>query len=286
MISRRVPLLALFMAVFLTATLAVPASAQPQTMTLHPERVPARTQMAVLNEGGSMQVTGNAHEPRAALSTAKVYLAYWVLKHGDGQAHAHDLRVAITHSDNAATERLERAYPQAIPSVIRDFNLRGTTHHGHWGTVRTTPVDLVNFISAVRYDPDAAALMDAMRNVAPTVGSFRQDFATHAIPGVEGTKFGWFGAQHAGVSFGNGWVAASNTFGSARDSIDDVSGSVTVSSYRVPDRGPMTTGMLIDATRCADPTGSSRALPRDIVVPTPLRQPARDAVNAVRAVCH
>lgn len=207
-------------AVLAAATLSpAVASAAP---ILHD--VPGRTQVTVRHVSGVTVSTPNAHETRPALSLAKLYLGYWVLKYG-AEPDKWQVEEMIRVSHDGIASNLDAKYPQAIDSVARDFGLGATHRNGYWGNSGTSTENLARFVEAIHGDPAAAPLFNGMRNAAPIAADgYRQDFGTATLPGMEGTKFGWADNRniHASVSIGNGFTVAANTYGNAGDHTADV----------------------------------------------------------------
>ena len=246
---------------------------------------PERTQIAVHFDGGHTVATANAGEQRPILSLSKLHLGYWVLHHGS-QADKDRVQHMIAFSDDTIASELDDRYPQAIPEVIRDFGLHQTTYSGYWGSSHTSAHDAARFISEIRHDPVARPVIDGMRYAAPVAADgYRQDFGTAVLPGAQGTKFGWSNNRdiHATVTFGPGWVAAANTYGSAADHTADVRAAAGVLGSSVPGApaapsvpgssgGTVTSGELLDRASCIDPLGSSQHLPQDIPVPGEVAQ--------------
>lgn len=192
--------------------------------------VPARTQIAVQQSGGGTVATANAHESRPALSLSKLYLGYWVLYHGNPADKA-QVEGMIRSSNDGVASALEARYPQAIPAIISDFGLSGTSYSGFWGTSSTSAADVARFISEIRPDPVAEPLLRGMQNASPIAADgYPQDFGTATVAGAQGTKFGWSDARdvHATVTFGEGWVMAASTYGPAETLTADVQDAVLV----------------------------------------------------------
>ena len=157
-----------------------------QALTFEPGKVPPRTQMTVRYADGNSVSTGNSHESRPALSLAKLYLGMWVLKYGalEDKARVENM---IRFSEDGTASDLERKYPQAIPSIIGEYQLGETHHNGYWGNTMTSTEDLTRFIRAISGDPAAAPLMKGMATVAPVASDgYRQDFGTARISGIIG----------------------------------------------------------------------------------------------------
>lgn len=188
-----------------------------------------RTIITIVEDDGGTATTEGSDEPIAALSQAKLFLAYWVLHH---EPDVTDLVVdMIENSDDSIADQLDAEYPTAIDDVIEAFGLDETAYSGYWGEVTTTTNDLAKFLHLIRDDEASKPLMDAMANVAPIAADgYRQSYGTALLPGVVGTKFGWSDdlAAHSSASFANGYVIVAYTLGSADDLSDDVLGSVEI----------------------------------------------------------
>lgn len=227
------------LALTLTATLGVAPAAQ--ALTFDPGKVPPRTQMTVRYADGHVASTGNSHESRPALSLVKLYLGMWVLKYGAPEDKAR-VENMVRFSEDATAGDLERRYPQAIPGIIGEYQLGETHHNGYWGNTTTSTEDLSRFLGAISTDPVAAPIMKGMATAAPVAADgYRQDFGTARIPGVMGTKFGWSDDRqvHASASFGPGYTAAANTYGSPADLTADVLGAVEVAAPPAPGVPPL-----------------------------------------------
>ncbi|WBT08060.1 hypothetical protein PAB09_09120 [Corynebacterium sp. SCR221107] len=188
-----------------------------------------RTIITIVEDDGGTATTEGSDEPIAALSQAKLFLAYWVLHHEPDDT---DLVVdMIENSDDSIADQLDAEYPTAIDDVIEAFGLDETAYSGYWGEVTTTTNDLAKFLHLIRDDEASKPLMYAMANVAPIAADgYRQSYGTALLPGVVGTKFGWSDdlAAHSSASFANGYVIVAYTLGSADDLSEDVLGSVEI----------------------------------------------------------
>lgn len=190
--------------------------------------MPARTQISVRDADGKVVHTANSAESRPALSLSKLFLGYWVLENGapGDKVLVEDM---IRVSNDATASQLERAYPQAIPEIIEDFDLDHTFHNGYWGLTSTSTDDVTLFLSEIYGDPTAAPLFLGMKNAAPVASDgYPQNFGTANIDDVRGTKFGWSDDRgvHASVSYGSGSFVAAITYGSAQTHTADVLAAV------------------------------------------------------------
>lgn len=261
-------ILAIAAALAVSVGLAVAPAASAQDLGA----VPGRTQVAIQYTDGTRAGTANAHESRPALSLSKLYLGYWVLKYGAPEDKAQVFEMIRVSHDGIASN-LDARYPQAIPAIIRDYQLGDTRYNGGWGRSNTSVADVAGFVSAIRNDPAAAPLLAGMYQSAPVAADgYPQNYGTATLPGAQGTKFGWSDNHdvNATVSIGDNWVIAANTFGSAQTLTLDVqtAGPAGAGTFV---GGQYTSGHLIDALTCQDPIGSSRQLtagiPRDVPLP-------------------
>lgn len=200
----------------LALVVAVGLAPAAEAMDVKPGAAGGRTAVAVYHPNGSWTGSPDAHQARPALSLSKLYLGYWVLRHGhpgDKAQVEHMIRVS---SDGVAAQ-LDRKYPHAIDAVARDFGLQNTARRGRWGNTATSAYDVAKFVSMIRNDPVAFPIIQGMRTAAPFAqDGFPQDYGTSRLPGAEGTKFGWSddrSSYTATVSFGPGWTAAAMTVG-------------------------------------------------------------------------
>ncbi|MCK7676108.1 class A beta-lactamase-related serine hydrolase [Corynebacterium pygosceleis] len=270
-------LLASLLAVAGTALAAPTAGA----LTLNPWTVPDRTEISVRNIDGTVfSVRGD--RPGPALSLAKLYLAYGVLAAGDPAD-----RDAVTHmirtSDDLTASRLSAKHPTAIADTVNRFGLHRTHAGPDWGSGVTTTDDVVRFLTAVRDDPTAAPIIDAMATAAPVAADgYHQNYGTATLPGSRATKFGWSddGTINATATYGNGWTAAARTYGPPDQLTRDVHTAV-VDSPAPQAPGPagpppgsgswaVTGAQLKHQVRCADPLNLRHGIPDTVLIPTML----------------
>ncbi|AKK11335.1 serine hydrolase [Corynebacterium uterequi] len=218
----------------LPISLAVPVlgvnayNAETAQVRINPD-TPERTSLAVV-VGDAVYGTDNMHEPRTALSVVKVYLGYWVLKNGEAEDLAL-VKPMIQISDNNATTRLDQKYPQAMREAIAELGLKDTRYFGKWGAMVTSAYDMATALAAIRQDPEAAVLLELMREAPDTTPSgFDQTSGTDSLPGAIGSKHGWMYSTPTtnSMTYGEGWVAAAMTQGSSETLTDDVHANITV----------------------------------------------------------
>ncbi|MBD8507575.1 hypothetical protein HT102_13895 [Hoyosella sp. G463] len=192
--------------------------------------VPSRTALVIACSDGAVAATGNATASRAALSTAKLYLAEHVLSRA-GLAEEDRALVGrmIARSDDHAADILDGRHPSAIDSVADRYGLQETVRIDRWGTSRTSAADLVAFLQRARETRagrEVLALMATTELIA--ADGERQDWGVARIPGMEGVKLGWsdWGEPTvASVGFGDGFIVAGSTIGSREQHTADIAGA-------------------------------------------------------------
>ncbi|MGV9838708.1 serine hydrolase [Nocardia niigatensis] len=206
------------------------AGAQPgiDPGMLQPVHIPPRTALAVRTlVPGAGWGTDNETEERGALSIAKLFMADYALRHGDGSAEDRDLgERMIRKSDDAAANRIAAKYPYAIDSIAKEYNLPATHGAGGWEMSTTSVADVADFLAAkLRDEPDSPILAWMEQPSDKAADGTRQDWGTARLPQVYGTKWGWadVGAPEvASVSFGPGFTVAAHTYGTAEQQTEDV----------------------------------------------------------------
>lgn len=205
-----------------------PAVAQPLPPPGAPaESVPARSAVSVRGPNGMRWGTPNEFETRSALSMAKLYLADYALRHGDGspadRMHAERM---IRLSDDAAADAVSAKYPQAIGAVAAEYGLAQTGAGAGWNTATTSTADLADFLAAKQATDPTSPILGWMASAPPTAADgTQQNWGTARLPGVQGSKWGWSDlppAEVASASFGPGFTVAAHTRGSAQDQTADV----------------------------------------------------------------
>ncbi|MEV0355175.1 hypothetical protein AB0H71_03840 [Nocardia sp. NPDC050697] len=187
------------------------------------DSVPARTAFSLRTPLGGWG-TGNEDQPRTALSLAKLYLADYAVRHGDGADLAAAER-AIRYSDDAAADTLGARYPQAIGAIAAEYGLARTAG-GYWGTASTSTADVATFLLAKETTDPGSPLLLWMATAAPTAADgTAQNWGTADVPGVIGTKWAWSDtgtAEVASASFGPGFVVVAHTTGGTGEHTADV----------------------------------------------------------------
>lgn len=179
--------------------------------------VPSRTSFAAIKPWGIVQ-TPNANESRPGLSIVKLYLADYVLRHGDHSERERELseRMIRLSDDNAATI-LDKKYPDGINAVAREYGLGNTWRGSRWGLSYTSALDTARYLDKVSKSRPDSLILRWMRTAAPEAADgTRQNWGTSHLPGVTGSKWGWsdYGDQTvASASIGSNYTAAAFTFG-------------------------------------------------------------------------
>ncbi|APT83795.1 hypothetical protein [Corynebacterium aquilae] len=269
-----------------TAVACMSAATPAHALTLPPAPVAPRTQITIINNDGSVSATPNSDAPGPALSLAKLYLGYWVLAHGE-LGDKGKVVPMIRYSDDAIAADLDHRYPQAIGEIMRDFGLVHSHPGSGWGFATTSTSDVARFLNAVRTDPVAAPMIQAMATAAPVAADgYHQNYGTSRIPGVWATKYGWSdnGDTNATASIGPDYVIVARTYGPANQLTSDLGGLISVLPAPAPaapqasqtltmpwffGTTPAVTGETIhQRTECADPLGLRMLLPAQALVPT------------------
>ncbi|MBH0775412.1 hypothetical protein IT779_03810 [Nocardia sp. NEAU-351] len=210
---------------------AAPATADPGPPNRPPDAVPPRTALSVRTPLGLDWGTPNQYETRSALSTAKLYIVDYALRHGDDSAG--DLELAermIRYSDDAAASALSAKYPAAIDAVAAEYALAQTrSGPGDWSTAVTSTADLATFLAVKQSTDPTSPILEWMATAAPTAADgTAQNWGTARLPGVVGTKWGWSDLppwEVASVSFGPGFSVAAHTRGTPEEQTADVLGA-------------------------------------------------------------
>ncbi|HEX3258885.1 MAG TPA: tat pathway signal sequence, partial [Pseudonocardia sp.] len=163
---------------------------------------------------GATWRTGDTTHPGWTASTVKLAIAADLLRRDRAHqitlsaADRHDLATMLNFSDNAATDRLWKAYgDDAMLARFRaDFGMTGLrfipgfTPRTYWGFVKCTADDLAALMRYVLASPDRDYLVAAMRGVAPN-----QQWGVWAAGAAQqpGNKDGW---SFESDPYGKHWV--------------------------------------------------------------------------------
>lgn len=222
---------------------SAPAAAQepkPEQPGQHAS-VPARTSISLRSVvPGLKWGTENETQARGGLSIAKLYIADYALRHGDGSAEDKELgERMIRLSDDAAADAMAAKYPGAIDAIATEYELPATHSGGDWGNSSTSTADMADFLLAkVRTDPDSPILTWMEHAGKTAADGTEQDWGTARLPHVKGTKWGWSDSgepEVASASFGTGFTVTAHTYGTAAQQTEDVLGA------QVDDLGPIST---------------------------------------------
>lgn len=168
---------------------------------------------------GKRMGTATERYARPALSLSKLYIADYVLDHGDvGEQYA-ALEMIASSNDETAQE-LYDAYPEAIDETAIKYGLLSTRSGVDWGYSVTSTYDVVEFLTALIAEDPTHPILVAMARATPYAhDGYAQDYGTAIIPGALGTKWGWSNdlALNSSATFGEDFVVAAAVTGSADD---------------------------------------------------------------------
>ncbi|CAG7588798.1 hypothetical protein ACVH9Z_07435 [Rhodococcus opacus] len=195
------------------------------------DEVPGRTALSFMHTPSGTRIgTANQGEARPGLSIVKLYVADYLLRHGDGSPEELALgqRMIRDSDDNAASQAYAK-YPQSIDVIAAEYRLTSTRGSGFWGDAVTSTADTVTFLEAKKtIDPDSQ-ILEWMATAAPAAADgTHQNWGTGRLPSVTGTKWGWsdYGPSVvASASFGPDFSVSANTYGTAEQHTSDVLGA-------------------------------------------------------------
>ncbi len=193
--------------------------------------VPGRTAITFADSNTGFSIgTANQHESRAGLSTVKLYMADYVLRHGDGSAaDGTEAERMVRGSDDAAASRLYAKYPDSINGPAHEYGLGNTHGAGHWGDSTTSTTDTVKFLEAKKQTDPGSPVLGWMRTAHPVAADgTHQNWGTATLLGAEGSKWGWSDdrvSQVNSATIGNGYSVAAATNGDAAAQTADVQGA-------------------------------------------------------------
>ena len=199
---------------------------------------PGRTQISFDDTNTGFHAgTANEHESRQGLSLVKLYIAEYIVKHGD-PADIPKAQQMIRYSDDNIASELYAKYPQSISTTANEYGLTDTHAAPHWGNSTTSSADTNKFIvTKQKTDPQSPVLI-AMTQMSPVAADgYQQDYGTSTLPGVVGSKLGWSDDRssfHGSVSFGNGYVVSANTNGTKQQHTNDVQSAFQEKAPSVP----------------------------------------------------
>ncbi|MFC8525638.1 hypothetical protein [Nocardia sp. NPDC057227] len=213
------------------------AGADPASVTIATDDVPARTAFSTRTLRGDGCGSANENEPRAALSLAKLYLVDYALRNGThGTMDLAAGERAIRFSDDAAADTLDAAYPDAVDAIAAEYGLTHT-RGGYWGTSTTSTADVATFLLAKLGADRDSPILEWMADAAPVAADgTEQNWGTAELPGVLGTKWAWSDtgiSEVASASFGAGYVVVANTIGSTGEHTEDVFAGVGAATRKV-----------------------------------------------------
>lgn len=206
------------------------------------DTVPDRTSLSFAHSPSGTRVgTANSAEARPGLSTVKLYVADYMLRHGDGSAEDRELgQRMIRDSDDGAASQAYAKYPHSIDAVASEYGLTATRGAAFWGNSSTSTADTVTFLEAKKATDPSSPILGWMATAAPVAADgTTQDWGTSTLPSVVGTKWGWsdYGPDIvASASFGPDFSVAANTYGSKEQHTSDVQGAFGPEQTPAPDQ--------------------------------------------------
>ncbi|MBF6169020.1 hypothetical protein IU486_30400 [Streptomyces gardneri] len=194
--------------------------------------VPPRTAISIRTVLGPGWGTANEHESRSSLSLAKLFMADYALRHGDGSPEDRVLaEQMIRYSDDGAATTMEAKYPQAVAAIAAEYGLTATVPGPNWGAGATSVADVSDFLAAkLRTDPGSPIFEWMAAAGSTALDGTEQDWGTARLPFVLGTKWGWsdFGEPEvASASYGPGFAVTAHTRGTAAEQTADVMAALT-----------------------------------------------------------
>lgn len=202
-----------------TASESVPRIDDQRALGKYAENVQG-SQLSYINlRTGKRMGTATERYARPALSLAKLYIADYVLDHGNMEEQYAALEMIASSNDETA-QVLYDAYPEAIDETAIKYNLLSTRSGEDWGYSVTSTYDVVEFLTAlIKEDPTHPILVAMARATPYAHDGYAQDYGTAIIPGALGTKWGWSNdlALNSSATFGEDFVVAAAVTGSADD---------------------------------------------------------------------
>src|SRR5690606_19811151 len=149
----------------------VPAVAQPLPPPDAPAlSVPARSAVSVRGPNGLRWGTPNEFETRSALSMAKLYLADYALRHGDGSPADRMQAEGMTRrSEDPAADLLAAKCPQSSGAVVVEYCLAHTPAGAGWNIATSSTADLADLLAAKQATDPTSPILGWMASASPTV---------------------------------------------------------------------------------------------------------------------
>lgn len=163
--------------------------------------------------------SSNEYVSRAALSLIKLYIAQYVIQHGDADEQAEALKMIRNSDDDIATELYEK-YPESIEEIAAQYHLTGTVADPRWGYSLSSTYDVAFFLAQLMREDYNSPVLAAMREAdAVAKDGTAQDYGTAVLPGVVGTKYAWSNDKDlfATASYGHDFIVVASNYGSAED---------------------------------------------------------------------
>ncbi|MDY6049859.1 MAG: hypothetical protein SPI77_04785 [Corynebacterium sp.] len=188
---------------------------------IHPQ---VRTAMAfTYSPTGWHTGSANEHDPMAAVSLVKLYIADYVLEKGTAKDKQMAVEMLQTSNDMYA-DYLHALYPEAIRTTLAKYHLEDSIDTGYWGTMMTSAYDIVSYLEQAK--KKNSPVIAAMKGVKPVAADgYKQNYGTSRLPQVTGSKFGWANLRNfynASASIGEDFSVVAFTIGSAADNTEDV----------------------------------------------------------------
>nr|WP_286981089.1 hypothetical protein [Corynebacterium sp. UBA5992] len=159
------------------------------------------------------------HAARPALSLIKLYIATYVVEEGEFADKYEALDMVANSSDISAEELFDK-YPESVDDIAKEYGLESTESGPGWGQSLTSTYDVVDFIVQLRKRDETHPVLVAMAHADPiSADGYEQNYGTAELDDVIGTKWGWSDGRdlHSSVSFGEDFVVAASSYGSADD---------------------------------------------------------------------
>lgn len=197
---------------------AVPPIPEPTEVELTFDASVTQASFYRLSDGHRM-ATASERYAFPALSLSKLYIAEYVLEHGTEEEIEAALEM-VSSSANDSAALLYARYPESINAVAEEYDLYSTVGAEQWGYSYTSTYDVVHFVATLLLEDPSHPILEAMEESDElATDGYAQDFGTAVLPGAIGSKWGWSDDRtvHASVTFGEDWVAAAATAGTAVD---------------------------------------------------------------------
>lgn len=192
----------------------------PNTVRLEVPETSQQVEITYLRlSDGLRMATNTENDFMPGLSLVKLFIADYVLEKGSSSARKKIVPMIRMSSDSLATELFED-YPKSISATAKKYGLSHTRSGKRWGSSETSTSDVVKFLRQVKENDPNSPILQAMKTASLIAeDGTEQNYGTSVLPRVKGTKFGWSDDKdlHSTVSFGDDFIVAAYTEGSASD---------------------------------------------------------------------